>query len=122
MSILALVLVFAIAAGAGALACARPAATPVLRLLAYALAAVASTLIALPLSIAITLSADPLWNLVGSVVGVSLVRRRGPPIPCYVVTFTACLAVLGTSSIAVVRHRLQLERGEAGVTCRRTRG
>jgi hypothetical protein len=110
VSILSVVLCAALLLVTATWVCIR---TPTLRhraALIYPLALLSAGVVALPVCVAITWLLEPFWSWVGPMVGMRLITRGGPAFGCYVVTLVACVGVLGSGSILLVRRRVQQKR------------
>jgi hypothetical protein len=107
VSILSLLLLLTLASIGGAVVCLRQPNLKHQNALSYAFALAATVLLAFPLSIAATFAATPFWSWLGSLLGVRLVGRAGPPMICHVGVLIVFTTLLGACSILVVRRALQ---------------
>jgi hypothetical protein len=72
----------------------------------YFFALLSAVLISFPLSIVVTFTASPFWNWLGSLLGMRLVSRAGPPIICYFAVFILFTGLLGALAVLLVRRVL----------------
>ncbi len=94
MSILSTLFLLTLLAIGGILLCVRQPDITHRAAICYGLTLAATAFVAFPLSIAVAFSATPLWAWLGSVLGMRLTGRAGPPLLCYVGTFIACMGIL----------------------------
>jgi Ca2+/H+ antiporter len=72
----------------------------------HVFALLSAVLISFPLSIAATFTATPFWKWLGSLLGVQLAGRAGPPVICYFGVFVLFTGLLGTLGVLLVRRAL----------------
>ncbi len=107
MSILSTLFLLVLLAIGGIVVCVRQPGVARRGAICYGLTLAATAFVAFPLSIAIAFSATPLWAWLGSVLGVRLTGRAGPPLLCYLGTFVVCTGVLAACSISAMRMVLR---------------